>query len=160
MGIGNPNCLWSALDNDASALAYLQSDMSPGKRDSADLQNDADKRGSGEASVSADRLLRRSLKQQLTAMSTLQNLLNRVRSADGHEGRDALGHLLLKKTCNFRLGNHCLTEALDRAASQYYYLLSADSPGRKRRAAGEGPEGEVFDTYSLEDTDTVAQRKR
>ena len=38
-----------------------------------------------------------------------------------------------KRTCNVNLGGHCATESAADVASQWHYLNSAISPGRKRR---------------------------
>ncbi|KAL8609577.1 hypothetical protein ACOMHN_000633 [Nucella lapillus] len=42
----------------------------------------------------------------------------------------------VKKSCAFSLGNHCLTESMDNAATEYGYLQSGNSPGRRRRRRG------------------------
>ncbi|GFS26788.1 hypothetical protein ElyMa_005226400, partial [Elysia marginata] len=38
------------------------------------------------------------------------------------------------RSCQLRLGGHCVTELLDKAMRQKNYLSSANSPGRKRRS--------------------------
>ncbi|KAK7486363.1 hypothetical protein BaRGS_00022411, partial [Batillaria attramentaria] len=68
------------------------------------------------------------LHEQMLAVTALRRLLSEL-------GEEAKQHE--KRTCQFRLGNHCLTEALDRAANQYYYLQSPLSPGRRRKRASE-----------------------
>ncbi|XP_012943319.1 uncharacterized protein LOC101856757 [Aplysia californica] len=52
-----------------------------------------------------------------------------------------------KRTCRLRLGGHCLTEELDKAAKQYAYLKSGKSPGRRRRETGNAAILENHDRY-------------
>ncbi|XP_025087211.1 uncharacterized protein LOC112559928 [Pomacea canaliculata] len=116
LGINSHHCALAHLDDVMMARDFLRSGYSPGKR-SADLPEDLS---------SKLRELLDDLNHQMTEVTKLRRMLDDINTQPMETS---------KRTCQFRLGNHCLTEALDRAASQYYYLKSALSPGRRRRQA-------------------------
>lgn len=136
-GLGN-HCFTSNLDSYLKAKDYLSSGASPGKRATGIPQD---------IKTRAEEVLE-SLNEQMKAVATLRTLLNRLGEQVKH----------VKRTCQFRLGNHCLTEELDRAARQYYYLMSPKSPGRRKRTAEGGAESEDLGDGE-EDTVDLSSRR-
>ncbi|XP_076471806.1 uncharacterized protein LOC143301417 [Babylonia areolata] len=116
VGLNSHHCAIAHLDDVMMGTDYLSGGFSPGKRNTP-LPEDIRSRAE---------VLMQNLNEQKQAVSALRSLLNTL----GMRAKQQE-----KRTCLFRLGNHCLTEALDRAANQYYYLQSHLSPGRRRRQA-------------------------
>ncbi|CAG5126117.1 unnamed protein product, partial [Candidula unifasciata] len=123
LGIHNHNCALLDLERLKAAEEYLKSGDSPGKRDSQQTDDEDDLLpqediGSFEVTQGLD--------DQKQALLNLKQLLKELKPYTENIPT-------IKKDCRFRLGGHCLTESLDRAANQYYYLKSPNSPGRRRR---------------------------
>ncbi|KAL8579888.1 hypothetical protein ACOMHN_060742 [Nucella lapillus] len=119
VGLNSHHCAIAHMDDFMMGKDYLSGGFSPGKR-STELPDDL--------RMQAE-ILVQNLSEQQQAVRTLRSLLSKIGARSKQQD---------KRTCMFRLGNHCLTEALDRAANQYYYLQSPLSPGRRRRQAGQG----------------------
>lgn len=95
--------------------------------------NDVTGAGLSGKSEDSDVTMLRNILEQRRAIDTLKRLVEAMKTGEAREEapiRSTIG----KRTCRLRLGGHCLTEALDNAATQYWYLKSPHSPGRKRRS--------------------------
>ncbi|KAK7099348.1 uncharacterized protein [Littorina saxatilis] len=115
LGLNSHHCQLNRLDSIVNMGDYLAGGYSPGKRSS---QLPADISAMAEALI-------QNLNEQRQEVVKLRGVLDQL-------GEDSEKK---KRTCEFRLGNHCLTEALDKAATQYFWLKSHHSPGRRKRQA-------------------------
>ncbi|XP_067656233.1 uncharacterized protein [Haliotis asinina] len=116
IGINSHHCALASMDDRMLSREWLNNGYSPGKRNgdiTPAMHNEAERE-----------LEEISLKRQ--AIATLKYLLLKIKQKE-------LQPPPRKRSCSLRLGGLCLTESLDRAASQYYYLRSPHSPGRRRR---------------------------
>lgn len=137
--LGN-HCFTDRLDQAMNMKDYLSSGASPGKRSSG---LPLDVRVRTEEQI-------QSFNEQMNAVNTLRTLLDRLTE-------QARRHV--KRTCQFGLGNHCLTEALDRAVSQYHYLTSPGSPGRRKRQAETGTDDESVEEWEEDIADQKRKRR-
>ncbi|XP_071099439.1 uncharacterized protein [Haliotis cracherodii] len=117
IGINSHHCALASMDDRMLSREWLNNGYSPGKRDGGALTPDMH----SEAERELEQI---SLKRQ--AIATLKYLLLKIKQKE-------IQPPPRKRSCSLRLGGLCLTESLDRAASQYYYLRSPHSPGRRRR---------------------------
>lgn len=95
--------------------------------------NDVTDTGVSGKSEDSDVTMLRNILEQRRAIDTLKRLIEAMKSDLPREAAPTRS-TLSKRTCRLRLGGHCLTEALDNAATQYWYLKSPHSPGRRRRS--------------------------
>jgi len=72
--------------------------------------------------------LRNLLEERKEAINALKTIIETIKGSESQESM--VQSPISKRTCRLRLGGHCMTEALDKAASQYWYLKSPHSPGR------------------------------
>ncbi|KAK6973129.1 hypothetical protein BgiMline_024324 [Biomphalaria glabrata] len=104
------------------ALLGLQSNQYQleSKQSGQSLDNIQDTRD-GASRTHSRRQLQRMLQTVLSEISRREIPKRRAAGTDSH-------------ACRINLGNHCLTEEMDNLADSYHYLMSSNSPGRKRRA--------------------------
>ncbi|BFZ05124.1 hypothetical protein BsWGS_08163 [Bradybaena similaris] len=124
-GLHDHHCSYKDVIQLKDIDSFHKSGEGPGKRDSQ--QSDG---GSEDDALQSEEIGSFELSQDVDgykqAISKLAHLLRAIKQ--GSENIPTQ-----KRGCRFRLGGHCLTESLDRAANQYYYLKSPNSPGRRRR---------------------------
>uniref|UniRef100_A0A0B6ZIR0 Uncharacterized protein n=1 Tax=Arion vulgaris TaxID=1028688 RepID=A0A0B6ZIR0_9EUPU len=125
LGLHSQNCELVDLEKLKHFGNVLRSGESPSKRDGG-LDYEIPENEMTNDELRAANAVLEDLVEQRRAIHTLKKLLSSLKS-------DLDDIKIKKKDCRFRLGGHCLTESLDRAANQYYYLKSPNSPGRRRR---------------------------
>ncbi|KAK0068101.1 hypothetical protein Bpfe_002036 [Biomphalaria pfeifferi] len=112
------------------ALLGLQSNQYQleSKQSGQSLDNIQDTRD-GASRIMSALLSRTHSRRELERM--LQTVLSDIsrREIPERKAADKKSH-----ACRINLGSHCLTEEMDSLADTYHYLMSSNSPGRKRRA--------------------------
>ncbi|CAG5132062.1 unnamed protein product [Candidula unifasciata] len=124
LGLHNHHCALIDMERLKNPGNFLRSDGSPGKRSQEEDVGLPDNQMTSHELLAANALTKHDEKGHDVIVTDLQNMMRKVQT-DRFRAE--------KRDCRFRLGGHCLTESLDRVASNYYYLKSPHSPGRRRR---------------------------
>jgi len=125
----------SALDLQLNDYQKHKCDSNSQLCDFSDWSRNNDVTGEGARKYEgSDAVTLQNILEQRRAIETLKRLIEAMDS--GSTRSQANKSTIGKRTCRLRLGGHCLTEALDNAATQYWYLKSPHSPGRRRRSSG------------------------
>lgn len=123
----------SALDSQLHDYQKYKCDSNSELCDFSDWSSDSDVNTDAAKYSGSDAVMLQNIIEQRRAIETLKRLLHAM-DVDSNRRQPAKS-TIGKRTCRLRLGGHCLTEALDNAATQYWYLKSPHSPGRRRRSS-------------------------
>lgn len=120
VGINSHHCALADYDKLLQSHEYLSSGHSPGKRTPLPANIDL----SNLSTEDRTRILEDIARQRFD-LKNIKSLLD-----------DANDSIIenSKRTCTVELGGACRTEWASSIADQYYYLMSPNSPGRRRRS--------------------------